>query len=320
YHRLCYAKAPLKPVAPEDIPGMLNSTLAFLSVPRVELRITGDFEKELEPLLKELDISKFSGDRAIVPCLEQQLPSIHPRFPGAIILKSRQGLCRCAGVNTHSRFTTESEIQVSFGALFGLSDNLCSGNDYSLYNLSDKILEQFLPSDLWVFREVAAVSGSQENFNDARHLSCILRDSLESRAQANNESLIIAAALAQTPNGDSRSYVEILYSLGTVAKKKEWFRRYVTVLFELVLPPLVQCGIGLEAHGQNLVARNHVGLLLGALGLESHGGWAIALKVLSATLRSEEGSPGRSLLNYFCKDTMPLKCFLRMRMRASTGM
>lgn len=62
--------------------------------------------------------------------------------------------------------------------------------------------------------------------------------------------------------------------------------------------------------------QNHVGLLVEALGLESHGGWAITLETLSTTLGSEEGSPGKSLFDYFTKDTMPLKCFLRMRMES----
>ncbi|KAJ5637418.1 IucC family-domain-containing protein [Penicillium lividum] len=380
YHRLCYAQAPLKPVAPEDIPGMLNPTLAFLSVPRVELRITGDFEKELKPLLKELGIPEVSDDRVIVPCLEQQLPSIHQRFPGAIILNlakdcaDAQASIRTLTLRPNLRFKYHLKLSLACQITSALRTitpwTTCSGP------VQTNLLEQLLPSDLWVFREVAAVSGSQENFNDARHLSCILRDSLESRAQANNESLIIAAALAQKPNGENRSYAEILYSLEKIAKRKEWFERYVTVLFELVLPPLVQYGIGLEAHGQNLVARvcqqtgrikgfavrdfggvrmhvptlrnygakfdslppgaatltdnlenvwskvhhsllqNHVGLLLGALELESHGGWAITLEILSATLGSEGGSPGKSLLSYFCKHTMPLKCFLRMRMES----
>lgn len=152
--------------------------------------------------------------------------------------------------------------------------------------------------------------------------------------------------------------------------------RYVTVLFNLVLPPLVKYGIGLEGHGQNLVARvcrstgrikgfavrdfggvrmhvptlrnhgvnfdslppgaatltdnlenvwskvhhallqNHVGLMLEALELERHGGWAIALEVLSTVLGSGKDSAGTPLLEYLTKDTMPFKCFLRMRMES----
>jgi siderophore synthetase component len=150
--------------------------------------------------------------------------------------------------------------------------------------------------------------------------------------------------------------------------------RYVACLFELLLPPLANHGIGLESHGQNLVARicrrtaeikgfivrdfggvrlhvptlhsqgikfdsmpaggatltdhlqnvrnkvhhallqNHVGTLLSSLGLESHGGWVIVREELSLILKPAEDTPRGSLYNYFVKDTMPFKCFLRMRM------
>ena len=62
--------------------------------------------------------------------------------------------------------------------------------------------------------------------------------------------------------------------------------------------------------------QNHVGLLLEALGLENHGGWAITLETLSTVLGLSQDSPGAELLEYFTKDTMPLKCFLRMRMES----
>lgn len=71
---------------------------------------------------------------------------------------------------------------------------------------STALSKNLLPKGLWVFREVECVSGSQENVDDVRHLSCILRDSVETTARANDETLIIAAALAQKPSGDSCTY------------------------------------------------------------------------------------------------------------------
>ncbi|KAJ5800903.1 uncharacterized protein N7518_002971 [Penicillium psychrosexuale] len=364
--------------ANQDIPGMLKPTLAFVSVPRANLRVTGYFEQELQPLLERLEIPKTTSDRVVVPCLAQQLPSIHQRFPDTIVLKL---IADCADAQASMRtLTIRPELEFKYHLKLSLACQITSAlrtiTPWTTCGgpVQTEILENLLPKDLWVFREVAAVSGSQEDFNEARHLSCILRDSLETRARENDETLIIAAALAQKPGGGSRTYAEILYSLETISQKKEWFRRYVTVLFELVLPPLVQYGIGLEGHGQNLVARvcrrtgqikgfavrdfggvrmhvptlrnhgvrydslppgaatltddlqnvwskvdhsllqNHVGLLLESLGLENHGGWTITHEVLSTVLGSDKGSPGYTLFEYFTKDTMPLKCFLRMRM------
>ncbi|KAK6829130.1 hypothetical protein RU639_003328 [Aspergillus parasiticus] len=380
YHRLCYAQEPLKPVGPGDIPGMLTPTLAFVSVPCDNLRITGHFERELQPLLKRLDIPQTTSDRVIVPCLAQQLPSILQRFPDVVILKLTAD---CADAQASMRTIT---IRPELGFNYHLKLSLACQITSALRTITPwttcggpvqtELLEKFLPDDLWVFREVAAVSGGQKDFNEARHLACILRDSLESRAQANDEVLIMAMALTQKPYGDSRTYAEILYNLETVVQKKEWFQRYITVLFSLVLRPLVQYGIGLEGHGQNLVVRvcrqtgqikgfavrdfggvrmhvptlnnhgvkfdslprggatltdnldnvwskvhhsllqNHVGCLLVALGLENHGGWAITLETLSTVLGGGQDSPGAKLLEYFTKDTMPFKCFLRMRMES----
>lgn len=377
---------------------MLQPTLAFVAVHRNHLRITGPFEQELQPLLDGLDVPKTTRDCLVVPVLFQQLPSVQQRFPAAVVLKS---IPDCATAQASMRtLTVRPELNFKYHLKLSLACQITSAlrtiTPWTTCGgpVQTEILEKLLPEDLWVFREVAAVSGSQENFSEARHLSCILRDSLESRAQANGEVLVIAAAFAQSPHGESRTYAEILFRLETQLQKKEWFQRsvqsggiclyvvvstdflirYVSCLFGLVMPPLVQYGVGLEGHGQNLVARvcqqtgrikgfavrdfggvrmhvptlrehgisydtlppggatlvddmenvwskvhhsllqNHVGCLLGALGLETCGGWAIALDTLSTVLEPGQGSPGQSLFEYFTRDTMPFKCFLRMRM------
>lgn len=208
---------------------MLTPTLAFLSIPRGDLRITGNFESELLPLLKQLDIPEVSRDRTIVPCLAQQLPSIYQRFPAAFVLTLIEN---CADAQASMRTLT---LRPELGFKYHLKLSLACQITSALRTITPwttcggpvqtEILEKLLPRDLWVFREVAAVSGSQENFNDARHLSCIIRDSLESRAKENDETLIIAAALAQRPSGHGQSYAEILYSLETIAQKKDWFKK-----------------------------------------------------------------------------------------------
>lgn len=377
FHRLCYAQPPLQPVEPENISDLLTPPLAFLSVPRIDLRLTGDFENLLQPLLTTLSIPPTSTDRVTVPCLSHQLPSVFQRFPRAILLKT---VPNCADAQASMRtLTLRPECHFNFHLKLSLACQITSAlrtiTPWTTCGgpVQTALLEKFLPEDLWVFREVAAVSGAQENFSDARHLSCILRDDLETRARANNETLVIAAALAQKPHGETRTYAEILYNLHTTAQKRAWFREYVTTLFELILPPLVRHGIGLEAHGQNLVARvcrqtgkikgfavrdfggvrlhvptlrthgvnfdslpsggatltddlhnvwskvhhallqNHVGLLLSALELEREGGWVIVREVLGG-FSDRDGEEGKGVLEYLMQDTMPFKCFLRMRM------
>ena len=50
------------------------------------------------------------------------------------------------------------------------------------------------------------------------------------------------------------------------------------------------------------------------MGLERDGGWGIVREVLGGVLEGEKEGMGREVGEYFMQDTMPFKCFLRMRM------
>ena len=209
---------------------MVNPNITFLSVPRTALRITGPFENVLQPLLERLQISEPGGDRVIVPSLTKQLPSIMMRFPDAVAVSTTQ----CAQAQASMRTITMSpELEFPYHVKLSLACKItsalrtitpwtaCGGLAVS------QLLQELLPPDLWVFTEAASICGSQEDFNEAKHLACILRDDLESRAEACSETLIMAAALSQRPTGDERSYAERLFGLDTTVKKKEWFKRFV---------------------------------------------------------------------------------------------
>ncbi|KAF7593530.1 hypothetical protein BBP40_011258 [Aspergillus hancockii] len=259
YHRLCYAQAPLNPYEPEELPGMLTPSLAFVSVPRTDLLISGSFEETLEPLFTTLGVPPVSADRIVVPCHIRQLPAVRLYFPNAVVIKT---VSHCVDAQASMRTLT---FRPELGFPYHMKVSLACYITSALRTITPwttvggpaftGLLERFLPSDLWLFGEVASVTGSQNDFNRAKHLSCILRDDLEARARANNETLILAAALSHHPPGSSRPYAEIMYSLQTLEEKKCWFRRYIAKLFELALPPLLNHGIGFEMHGQNAVAR-----------------------------------------------------------------
>ncbi|KAI9929654.1 hypothetical protein MW887_001129 [Aspergillus wentii] len=378
YHRLCYAQEPLQPVAPEDIPAMLTPDLTFISIPRTDMHFTGPFEETLQPLLRKLQLPEPSNERAIVPCLTQQLPSITQRFPNAIILKTVK---ECAEAQVSMRtLTIRPELEFPFHLKMSLACNITSALrtitpwTTRIGPLLSEILEKFLPPGLWMFKELAGMTGCQSDFNEAKHFSCIIRDDMEERANANNEALAVGASLAEINHDTGKSCAERVFGLETVSQKQEWLRSYVTRLFEIALPPLVLHGIGFEAHGQNIVARicrqtgqikgfvvrdfggvrlhvptlesqgicfaslppggavltdnmenvwskvhhsllqNHVGLILTSLGLERNGGWGVVRDALSSVLKPEQGGTRETLYEYFLKDTMPFKCFLRMRM------
>ncbi|KAE8386171.1 IucC family-domain-containing protein [Aspergillus alliaceus] len=378
YHRLCYAQAPLEPHGPEDIPGMLTPSLAFVSVPRTDMRISRSFEATLDPLLTRLGVPRASGDRIIVPCLINQLPAVRLYFPSAVLVKT---VCQCVDAQASMRtLTVRQELDFPYHLKVSLACYITSAlrtiTPWTTINgpVFTELLERFLPPDLWVFGEVASVTGSQSDFNKAKHLSCILRHDLEAKARMNNETLILAAALSHPSPETGHPYAETLFKLQTSREKESWFRRYIACLFKLALPPLLNHGIGLELHGQNLIVRvclqtgeikgfavrdfggirlhtptlrqygvkfesllmgsatitdslhnvwskvhhsmlqNHVGSLMAALGLECKGGWAVVREELLAVLRPDDSATGQSLYQFFLGDTMPFKCFLRMRM------
>lgn len=89
------------------------------------------------------------------------------------------------------------------------------------------LLEKLLPSELWIYRELAGVTGSGKDLEQARQISCIIREDLESRALENDQALIIAGALYQKPPGVDKTYAEVLFDLDTWNKKIAWFKLYV---------------------------------------------------------------------------------------------
>ncbi|KAJ9492867.1 hypothetical protein VN97_g360 [Penicillium thymicola] len=375
FHRTCDAKPPLKPVKPGDIPGMLTPGITFVSLPSSDLVVAGPFEERLQPLLQALEVPEVPEGRIVLPCLTQQLPSVIRNFPRANVLKSAVD-CVDAQASLRS-LTPRPELNFPFHLKLSLACQITSAlrtiTPWTAQGgpIVTGIMDRFLPPDLWIFKELAAATGSQLNFDDAKHLSCILRENLELRAEANNEVLIIAAALTQQPHGTSQPYAEILFNLRTIPQKQKWFQEYVECLLNLTLLPLVNHGIGLEGHGQNMLARvcqetgkingfairdfggirlhtptlrqqgvsfdamfpdwavmtedmkevwgkvhhsllqNHVGYLLDALQLQKHNGWGIVRDVLEEVL-TRLGDNG--LYEFCMKETIPFKCFLRMRM------
>lgn len=208
---------------------MLTPTLAFISVPRADMRITGLFEEKLKPLLTRLNVPETSKDRVIVPVLQQQLPAIQLYFPNAVVLKTVTG---CVDAQTSIRtLTVRPEFQFEYHLKLSLACQITSAlrtitpwtTVGSLF--VTEVLEKFLPLDMWVFKEVAAITGAQDDFSQAKHMSCILRSDLQQRARDNNETLILAAGLTQEPLDDNRSYAEILYNLDTPDKKRDWLRK-----------------------------------------------------------------------------------------------
>ena len=75
-HRTCFPQNPLLPVDPEDLLSVIESEIAFASIPRASIEITGPFEQLLSELLATLHIGVADPDKIIKLCLKHQVLAV----------------------------------------------------------------------------------------------------------------------------------------------------------------------------------------------------------------------------------------------------
>ncbi|KAJ5097169.1 IucC family-domain-containing protein [Penicillium angulare] len=258
-HKTCLPRAPLEPITPEDIPGLLSPEITFISVPRSELRVTGPFEQLLEPLLQSLKIPQEPNqdDRIIVPCFTRQLPGIVSIFPQTRRIQSIPDACRAQISMRSVSFKPEifsHHLKLSLLVQITGGLRIVSDSGAVLGPVLSKILPNLLPPDVWFFEEPASITGIQSEVLEAGLISCIIRK-LPEQTKSSKEILIPGAGLYQKPFNEDQSYMETLFGLDTLQKKQDWFRKYAALLFSAVMPPLVRYGIGFESHLQNILVR-----------------------------------------------------------------
>lgn len=230
-HKTCFAQPPLRPIVPDDIPELLSPELTFLSVPKSDLRVTGPFEKLIEPLLKSLEIPQEPEDsnRMVVPCFTRQLPAILPLFPEARQLKSVPDLCR-AQISMRS-ISFQPQVNFPYHLKMSLFVQITSGMRVirpwgaSLGPALGKLLPDLLPPDVWILQEPATVTGAQSDELEARHISCVIRKLPDQFIGNSEEILIPGAGLYQRPFDEDQTYMEILFGLDSLKKKRDWFRK-----------------------------------------------------------------------------------------------
>ncbi|KAK4124711.1 hypothetical protein N657DRAFT_615634 [Parathielavia appendiculata] len=259
FHRTCFAHGLLQPVGPDDIPNMLNPALSFVTIPRFSVRLFGPFDRLLRPLLDLLEVPSPAGLEdyyIVVPCLSQHLPALLHFFPEATPIKTVANRAVAqASIRTVSVPGYTYDLKLSLACLITSALRVEPCWSAAAAPTMTSLLKKLVPKNLWLFGEVAAATGSQSNTSDARYMTCILRENLESRAQQNNEMLVLAAALMERPRGGRRTYAEMLWNLDTTNDRILWFKKYVRSLLQLSLDPLARYGIGFEFHAQNSVLR-----------------------------------------------------------------
>lgn len=202
-----------------------------MSLPQSEMKTFGPFSSLLKPLLESLGIpNPHSSDRVVVPCFTRQLPSILPLFPDARLLGSVRKCCRAqismrtisflpdVGSPLHLKLSLNCQITSGPRTITPWTAALSPALSTALKNL--------LPPDLWIFEDAASITGGQDDFDKARHLTCIIRKSPEKQAEELGETIIPVAGLFQKPYKDNRTYMEIMFGLDDLKQKQAWLRKY----------------------------------------------------------------------------------------------
>lgn len=245
-HRGCLAQSPLKPITPDDIPELLEPELSFVSLPRSGMKIFGPFSTLLDPLLKSLGIpSPETPDKVVLPCFTIQLPIILQLFPHACHLGAVQKRCRAQiSMRTLSLAPDVGfpyHLKLSLNCQITSSPRSISPWAAAVGPSLSQALRSLLSPDLWIFEESASITGGQEDPDKARHLTCILRKSLEPQAEELGETLIPVAGLFQKPfqkpfhNNHNQTYMEIMFGLDTLKQKRTWLRKYCSLLPQATL-------------------------------------------------------------------------------------
>lgn len=230
-HRCFRALPPICEVEPDELSTILTPSIAFISIPQNDVIQKGPFGKALKPILENLQVPLSNeSSRIVVPCFTRQLPLIYKSFPEAKVLKIMED---CADAEASIR-SIRLKPHISSPYLFKMSlacqitGALRTITPWDVFQTTEatRILDKLKP-DFWLYREVAAVCGAQDNYEQASNLACIMREDPEPRARQNDESMIIIGSLIESLPGNSKSRLEALFELDIIEQKWKWMREYV---------------------------------------------------------------------------------------------
>jgi siderophore synthetase component len=176
--------------------------------------------------MRKLDVPNVGAHEVLIPCLALQLPAIMVRFQSARVIArnaitaSAQASIRTVVLPQTLQFEWHLKLALACTITSALRTitpwTACVGPELS------GVLSDLLPEDTWICREVASITGAQRDYDEAKHISCVLWEDHEARANAMNQTLVIAAALAETPYGETECYATFLFKLVTAEGKMDW--------------------------------------------------------------------------------------------------
>ena len=233
-HRTLLAQPPLESVQPGDLSSIKNPRICLISLPRSSMITVGPFEQVLDSLITEngMEVPEVPEDRIIIPCLSRQLPAIVQHFGPSVAIISSVVLYGRAQASLRTISLSTSRVfhyDLKFALACNISSALRTITPWTALIRPEvsSILDKVLPSDMWMCHEIAAATGSDANFDKAKHCSVLIRENLEAKARARGETLIVSAALAERGVDSEFCHAERVFGLQSEAQKEIWFRQSV---------------------------------------------------------------------------------------------
>lgn len=229
-HRTILAQRPLPEISPERLRELQEPNVIFISVPRHYTATVGPFEKVLMPLLEQyaVDVSTIAEDRIVMPCLELQLASIFQQIPEVLQLPSKtlhgQAQSSLRTISFSESETFHHDLKLALACRITSALRTITPWTALIGPEVSQILNDVLPSSMWVCDEIAAITGSHSDFDKAKHCSVLIRHNLEARARAQGQALVVSAALSEKGADGGICHAERVFELRTEDQKETWFR------------------------------------------------------------------------------------------------
>ncbi|CAI2165170.1 487_t:CDS:2 [Funneliformis geosporum] len=261
-HPMNKARLAITPI-PEILPGTYDFTsplIRFVEVPLDKMVIRGSYIKTIEKILKLTSSSPPtpSENTIIMPVHELQIPNIISRFPfvkilpGKYFIKAKsQASLRTVIIPNLDDIAIKLTLGIKVTSALRTITPWTVHSGTGLGNVLDKLeIDRNL---LKVCKEFAGVYPIEENYDIAKHLSCIIREDFNGQ-NSDGESVIVCSALTERDEF-GKSVVERVCNLDTLQKRVDFLNRYVHILFKAFLPAVLVNGFSFESHLQNVLAR-----------------------------------------------------------------
>lgn len=239
--------------------------LSFISIPRTNVVLFGQYLSSIKPLIAALNITAPIEDRVIVPVHSVQLPYILSVFPSddIHILPQTCPARAQTSVRTLTPVTSPTsndpllkDIAIKCSVAVKITSALRTISPWST-----QIGDAFAPiwdkmdhldqSILHICRETGGVSHKDKDFDRAKHLACIIRQEPTSFVKSGEGVALCAGLVERADILSQESVVVRAWKLDTVEKRMRFLEEYTELAVRAFIPPLINHGFGFEAHGQN---------------------------------------------------------------------